>query len=196
MVKLDYDDTMALFYNLKKSIDEFYAKNSHLEESGVFSLGEVLRNCAKMDHFLNKEFEHLWRMERDEARELREKLETVPVEINHPTDESENDNFDDMPPLVKDPFYDMPALITCKKKLPLVKDPFYDMPALIPCNEEPSLIEQNADDAFCEVGGDISAAFEVKPPSSPTILRTSIWNWAPSYTSDSALAFSQQVRDL
>lgn len=131
-----------------------------------------------MEYFLNSEFEHLWRMEREEARELRQKIESVPVEIVHPPDESENDIFEDMPPLIKDPFYDMPALVPCK-------------------DVELSMIEQDADNAFCEVSGDISAAFDVRPASPPTALRTSIWNWAPTaYNPISALAFSQQVRDL
>ena len=155
MTTIDTNENLALFNNLKKSIDDFYSKNAHLESSGVFSMREILINCEKLEHFLYGDFQKLWRLEREETRILRQKLENIPVEVVHETNHTDTDN----------------------------------MPPLIPCEE--SMIEQDLNEAFSVSENNTST-----PLAIPTTLRTSVWNWAPSYNPASALAFSQQVRDL
>ena len=80
---INNSDALMLFNNLKLSIDTFYSKNSHLQESGVFNMSEIIRNCNKMEAYLNGDYESLWRMEHQDATDLRNRLETVPVEIVH-----------------------------------------------------------------------------------------------------------------
>jgi len=170
-IGMDHSEILQMFSLLKQSIDNFYSKNIHLENSGVFSMTEIIRNCNKLEAYLNSDYKVLWQMERQEVKDLRERLETVPVEIVHMPPEE----FDTMPPLERDvldsEFDDMPPLVS----------EFDDMPpleAFVPPVEKFVLPENNElNTAFCK--------YSTSPP---------VWAWPSS--SASVFSFNQQIRDL
>jgi hypothetical protein len=171
---INNSDALMLFNNLKLSIDTFYSKNSHLQESGVFNMSEIIRNCNKMEAYLNGDFESLWRMEHQDATDLRNRLETVPVEIVH-------DEFEDMPPLESDVLSDvsdsMPPLVPFDVVHPLDSAPsFYTSP---PLNSEPPLVP---------LKNELNTAFT--QPS------TSLWSWSQTYKPISAINLNQQIREF
>ena len=169
MASIEYADLMLLFNDLKNSIDTFHSTNSHLEKSGVFSMQDILNNCEKMEALLKGDYEILWRLEHQMVKELRQKLESIPVEVVKAEGKDTHDDiFEDMPPLVKDP-------------------------ALSTCEEDISKIEMDANEAFCH---DLS--YESKEPQKapPTLLRSTLWAWPAVYNPVSALAYNQQIRDL
>jgi hypothetical protein len=173
---INNSDALMLFNNLKLSIDTFYSKNSHLQESGVFNMSEIIHNCNKMEAYLNGDFESLWRMEHQDVTDLRNRLETVPVEIVH-------DDFDDMPPLESDVLSDvsdsMPPLVPFSTVHPLdsdtLSDVFDNMPPPVRAPSPPLKNELNT--AFTK-------------PS------TSLWSWPQTYTPMSAMNFNQQIREF
>ena len=170
MASIDYDDLMMLFNDLKKSIHTFHSTNVHLERSGVFSMREILTNCEKMDALLKCDYEVLWRLEHQEVKELRQKLESIPVEVVKAERKEEEEDFDTMPPLVKDP------ALPGKEEM-----------------AEVSMIEQDANEAFCH---DLSYESTPLPKTPPTLLRSTLWTWPVAYNPVSALAYNQQIRDL
>lgn len=171
---MDHSEILQMFSLLKQSIDTFYSKNIHLENSGVISMTEIIRNCNKLDAYLNSDYEFLWRMERQEVKDLRERLESVPVEIVHTSPE----DFDTMPPLERDVLDS-----DCDDMPPLVSE-FDDMPPLVdlaPPVEKFVPPETN----------ELNTAFS-KYSTTPPVY--SLWSWPTSSTS--ALVFNQQIRDL
>ena len=207
MATLNYDDTVELFSNLKKSIDTFRSKNYHLEVSGVFNMVEILQTCSKMEIFLSGDFEQLWRIEHEYTKELRKKLELIPIGINKNKGTSTEDSFDDLPELI--PLYcddmppliplsddedDMPGLIPlyCDDMPPLSKISHEDMPSLFPNTlyNEYSTIDHDVNEKFCHLDG-----INSEPYTSPIVSKSNLWNW-PTYNPVSALMFNQQVRDL
>ena len=171
MTTIDYTDLMMLFNDLKKSIDIFHSTNSHLEKSGVFNMQDILNNCEKMDALLKCDYEVLWRLEHQEVKELRQKLESIPVEVvKAERKEESDDEFDDMPPLVK------------ASALPIKEE-----------EAEISMIEQDANEAFCH---DLSYESKALPKTPPTLHRSTLWTWPVPYNPISALAYNQQIRDL
>lgn len=183
MATLNYDDTVELFSNLKKSIDTFRSKNYHLEVSGVFNMVEILQTCSKMEIFLSGDFEQLWRIEHEYTKELRKKLELIPIGINKNKGTSTEDSFDDLPELI--PLY-------CDDMPPLSKISHEDMPSLFPNTlyNEYSTIDHDVNEKFCHLDG-----INSEPYTSPIVSKSNLWNW-PTYNPVSALMFNQQVRDL
>ena len=205
MTTVNYDDTMELFSNLKNSINTFRSKNYHLELSGVFSMEEILKNCSRMEVFLSGDFEQLWRIEHEYTKELRKKLELIPVEVTKNKCTHTEDSFDDLPELIplycanKNPLMpddDMPGLIPLSDEeddmpglIPVSNDDEDDMPGLIPVSDY-STIKHDANEAFCNL-----ESYDYRPASPSTIPRSNLWNW-PAYNPMSALMFNQQIRDL
>ena len=205
MAALNYNDTVSLFNNLKQSIDEFYVLNQHLENSGVFSMSKILRNCLKMDHFLNSNFESLWKMEHDDLRELREKLQSIPVEIIKHNDNDSDDDLDD------DSYCDMPPLIPVETN-DITEINYDDMPPLIPLSSvfssQNGLNEEDMSSVYSVCTLDkavlspsrpqtpVNIPYTFRQSTPPTVLRSSMWGWPPVYNSMSALSFNQEVRDL
>jgi len=175
MATLDYSDLMMVFNDLKKSIDSFHSVNAHLEKSGVFCMGDILTNCEKMEAFLKCDFEVLWRLENQMVKELRHKLETIPVEVVKAEEKKQDSSFDDMPPLFREP-----GSITCAVNT-------------VTNEADVSAIEQDANAAFCN-----DDSRDSKPPvPQSTFLRAALWNYLPSpYNPIIGYAPNQQVRDL
>jgi hypothetical protein len=94
MAYIDPVSTRSLFNELKKSINEFYSKNTTLD------MVSILRNTSKLEYFLEGNFENLWYMEQEDNANLKAKLEEV------------EDIYADMPPLVDMPEHEeMPPLV-------------------------------------------------------------------------------------
>jgi len=101
------EEIKDVFADLKKSIEEFYGKYSYLDTNGDMDFDAVLRNCSKMELFLNGDYKELWLMEKEEHRRVLKQLESIPVETYRPrqmSDESiveRRDSCSSMPPLEK-----------------------------------------------------------------------------------------------
>ena len=186
---MDHSEILQMFTLLKKSIDTFHSKNIHLENSGVFSMAEINNNCKKLEAYLNGDYEVLWRMERQEVKDLRERLESVPVEIVHMSSE----DFDTMPPLERDVLdseYDtMPPLepiLPSDEKLNTAVFSEYEVhPTVSNCDDMPPLkpIHQQYEK--------LNTALYLNNYNPST---TPLWSWPASSTS--ALVFNQHIRDL
>ena len=74
-----------MFADLKLSIQEYYAT---LHTSELESMDSILRNCDKMDLFLEQDYRSLWRMEQEERRRLAVQLESIPVRLCQPEEVS------------------------------------------------------------------------------------------------------------
>jgi len=214
MATLNYDNTVSLFNDLKKSIDEFYLLNQHLENCNVFSMSKILRNCTKMEYFLNSNFEYLWKMEHDEVRELREKLENIPVEIiknkdDLSDDSDDDDDYDDMPPLIQMCNNDIPPLIPIYNND--ISDIIYDdIPPLIPASNPTTDDDEVSVHSVCSIDKAVFIPSRPESPvndeykipntfranSPPTVLKTSLWGWPLMYNSNSALLFNEGVRNF
>lgn len=91
-----------VFDELKSSIHTLYAKHSILDSVGLLDLESILRNCDKMELFLNDDFRGLWMMEQEDRRRLAKLLESIPVETQQPQEVSvieRHDSFTSMPGL-------------------------------------------------------------------------------------------------
>ena len=65
---MDEQVVKKCFYDLKRSIEEFYSKNAQADTDGVIDLRSVLRGCAKMEYALNKQYRNLLIMEQEDRR--------------------------------------------------------------------------------------------------------------------------------
>jgi hypothetical protein len=65
---MDEQVVKKCFYDLKRSIEEFYSKNAQADTDGVIDLRSVLRGCAKMEYALDKQYRNLLIMEQEERR--------------------------------------------------------------------------------------------------------------------------------
>lgn len=109
MEYLDAEETRSVFDELKNSINSFYKKYSELDTNGTIDMMQILRNCEKMDHFLNSDFYQLWRLEQEDRVKLAKKLEAIPLESAKPPEvtrrgsessQESEDSCASMPPLV------------------------------------------------------------------------------------------------
>ena len=136
-------------------------------------MSEILKNCAKMECFLNGDYKALWRMENEEVKNLREKLELVPVETARQRSETE-DTYDDMPPLIDEDFPIPSCLIT---------------PSSI--SKDNSVVENETNEEA------IAPPYEYRPQSPPLFLKTTTyWPWQSIHTPISPTIYTPQVRDL
>ena len=135
---VDTEEVKEVFGDLKKSIDQFYSKYSELDTNGTIDMKDILRNCAKMEHFLNGEFYNLWQMEQDERRKLTQKLEsigTVCCKVNCTANKEDSKetsgSCDSMPPLintddVSQPVICEPTQMASPSELPVYERKKYD----------------------------------------------------------------------
>jgi len=156
-------------------------------------MSEIIRNCNKMEAYLNGDYESLWRMEHQDATDLRNRLETVPVEIVH-------DDFDDMPPLEPDVLSDVSESarppVPFNTVHPLDSDALSDvsdsMPPLVPF----STVYPLQSDVVSDVP-DSMPPLEKPPSPLKNELNTAFaWPWPQTYTPMSAMYFNQQVRAI
>jgi hypothetical protein len=75
MATIDIDEVKQVFADLKNSINLFYSNNAEIFTNGTLSMDDVLRNTSKMEYFLDRRFEELWLMEREDRRRLQSRIE-------------------------------------------------------------------------------------------------------------------------
>jgi len=56
------------FYDLKKSIEEFYSKNAKADTEGLIDLRSILRGCAKVEYALEGQYKNILIMEQEDRR--------------------------------------------------------------------------------------------------------------------------------
>jgi hypothetical protein len=183
MANLNYDDLMEVFTNLKKSINDFHSENEHLETSGVFSMNAIMKSCEKMEALLNCDFEYLWKLERQDVKELREKLENIPVEIvKHKNEE----DYSDMPPLI--PLQNTIPSESCGLGCKCVSENLI----------QESVIQDTTNQEFCYFEPDTKSVNSEPRPNQnvplPTSLKSSIWSWPASYNPISSSIYNNQLR--
>jgi hypothetical protein len=106
MEYLDTEETKLIFTDLKRSINQFHAKYSDLEKNGMIDMSDIMRNCTKMEHYINSEFYELWQLEQEERRKLAKRLENAVLMCceapcrSTVEDEEDSDSCDSMPPLI------------------------------------------------------------------------------------------------
>lgn len=101
-MKISIDEVREVFDELKESIEQFYSKYAELDTDGVIDMGPVLRNCSKMELFLDGDYKELYLMEQEDRRRLAKQLESIPVETVKDQEvqtKERRDSCSSMPPL-------------------------------------------------------------------------------------------------
>jgi rubrerythrin len=65
---MDEQVVKKCFYDLKKSIEEFYSKNAQADTEGLIDLRSVLRGSAKLEYALDAQYRNLLIMEQEDMR--------------------------------------------------------------------------------------------------------------------------------
>jgi len=125
MATISTDELREMFNDLKKSIKVFYLENAEQVTDGTLKFEAVMKNCDKLELFIDGDYKQLWFMEQEERRRLARQLESIPIQTAKLQEISEvqrRDSYTSMPPLetilheniTETTFDDMPHLCSCR----------------------------------------------------------------------------------